>query len=228
MTSPRCLTSGLLLLAGSVASSLAGCAQDPYRQDPSWGPDPCQLTIESNDMMQYNTHQLAVPASCADVEITLLHAGKMPASTMGHDWVLTKDSDVAAVVDAGQAAGRRNGFVPQHDKRVIAAIKIVGSGESTTLKFGTNGLVRGERYAFFCTTPGHAATMRGQFVFGSAYHLARLPSSACTREACRIEQRDQRQGTAAALTEPAVPRLILQAVRQQPNTAAAEIASMNL
>ncbi len=117
--------------------------------------------------MQYNTHQLAVPASCVDVEVTLQHTGKMAASTMGHDWVLTKDSDVSAVVDAGQDAGRRNGYVPQHDKRVIAATKIVGGGESTTVKFGTNGLVQGERYAFFCTSPGHAATMRGQFVFGA-------------------------------------------------------------
>ncbi len=95
----------------------------------------------------------------------LLHADQMLTSTIGHDWILTKESDMSAVADADQTAGSRNGHAPQHDKRVIAAIKMVRSGKITTLKFGTKDLVRGERYAFFCTSPGHAAAMRGEFVF---------------------------------------------------------------
>jgi len=67
--------------------------------------DPCKVTIESNDMMQFSAHEMTVPADCAAVEVTLRHAGKLPAAVMGHDWVLAKDSDVSAIVHAGQAAG---------------------------------------------------------------------------------------------------------------------------
>jgi azurin len=61
----------------------------------SWnsaGRHPCKVTIESNDLMQFNAHEMAVPVDCADVEVTLRNAGKLPAAVMGHDWVLAKDS----------------------------------------------------------------------------------------------------------------------------------------
>ncbi len=99
--------------------------------------DPCKIAIDSNDMMQFSAHELAVPTSCTDVEVTLRHAGRLPAKVMGHDWVLAKDSDVSGIVNAGLAAGLTHGFVPENDKRIIAATKVVGGGESTTVKFST-------------------------------------------------------------------------------------------
>lgn len=134
--------------------------------------DPCKLTIESNDQMQFNAHQLAVPPECPQVELTLHNTGRMPAKVMGHDWVLARDSDMAAIVNAGQAVGFERGYVPANDKRVIAATHLVGGGESATVKFSTAALAPGERYSFFCTSPGHSATMRGRFLFGEAGRLA--------------------------------------------------------
>ena len=134
--------------------------------------DPCRISIDSNDMMQFSAHELAVPAVCTDVEVTLRHSGKLPAKVMGHDWVLAKDSDVSAIVNAGLAAGAKHGYLPESDKRIIAATRIVGGGESTTVRFATAALVQGARYVFFCTSPGHSSVMRGAFLFGASGRLA--------------------------------------------------------
>jgi azurin len=152
------LCAGLLLLAGGVAQA-----------------DPCKIGIESNDLMRFNAHEISVSSECTEVEVTLKHTGQLNAKVMGHDWVLTKDSDMSAIVNAGLAAGATRGYLPENDKRIIAATKIVGGGESTTVKFSTSALVRGSHYAFFCTSPGHAAVMHGRFVFGEATPVAKTP-----------------------------------------------------
>ncbi|HXI66514.1 MAG TPA: hypothetical protein VNH41_01130, partial [Steroidobacteraceae bacterium] len=45
--------------------------------------------------------ELIVPTECAEVEVTLRHSGKLPAKTMGHDWVLAKDSDMSGALQPG-------------------------------------------------------------------------------------------------------------------------------
>jgi azurin len=153
----RLLGAGALLLASGLAYA-----------------DPCKITIESNDQMQYSAHELAVPTECTDVEVTLRHAGKLPAKVMGHDWVLARDADMSGIVNAALAAGAARGYLPENDKRIIAATRLVGGGESTTVKFSTAALVQGARYVFFCTTPGHSTVMHGAFLFGAS----RLASAA--------------------------------------------------
>ena len=155
MTYLRVMGAGVLLLVGGVAYA-----------------DPCKIAIDSNDRMQFSAHELAVPANCGDVELTLRHAGQLSAKVMGHDWVLAKDSDVSAIVNAGLAAGLKHDFLPENDKRIIAATKVVGGGESTTVKFSTAALVQGARYIFFCTSPGHSSVMRGKFLFGDTTRVA--------------------------------------------------------
>jgi azurin len=157
-TTPRLVCAGLLL-AGAVAHA-----------------DPCKVVVESNDLMRFSLHEIAVPAECSEVEVTLKHSGVMPARVMGHDWVLAKDSDMSAIVNAGLAAGAARGYLAANDRRIIAATKIVGGGESDTIKFNTNALVQGIQYAFFCTAPGHSAAMRGKFLFGVT-HMAQTGNS---------------------------------------------------
>jgi azurin len=137
--------------------------------------DPCNVTIEGNDRMQFNLREILVPAQCGEVEIRLTHSGRMSAKVMGHDWVLAKDSDMSAIVNAGLAAGVRHGYLPENDKRIIAATGLVGGGESTAITFSTSLLQQGVRYAFFCTSPGHSTLMRGTFLFGGANRVVRAP-----------------------------------------------------
>jgi azurin len=137
--------------------------------------DLCKLSLEGNDQMQFSVRELTVPSGCAEVEVTLTHSGKLTARAMGHDWVLAKESDMSAIVNAGLAAGPAHGFLPEHDKRVIAATPIVVGGESATVKFATELLQTGTRYAFFCTSPGHSTVMRGRLVFGGERRVAEAP-----------------------------------------------------
>jgi azurin len=136
--------------------------------------DPCKLSIESNDAMQFNAREMVVPAGCTDVEISLRHSGQLAAKVMGHDWVLARESDMSAIVNAGLAAGFKHGYLPENDKRIIAATRVVGGGEVATVKFSTSVLQQGVRYVYFCTSPGHSSVMHGTFVLAD---FAKLTSA---------------------------------------------------
>jgi len=132
----------------------------------------CQLTVEANDMIQFNARALQVDASCSEVQLTLHHVGKMEAHVLGHDWVLARSADVSAIANAGIAAGFDKGYLPTGDKRILAATRIVGGGEATTITFSTANLVPGGDYAFFCSYPGHTSMMRGRFQLAAKESLA--------------------------------------------------------
>jgi azurin len=128
--------------------------------------DPCKLEISGDDVMQYDKQELAVPASCTQITLTLHHIGKLPREAMGHNWVLVATPDLAAVATAGIAAGLPNNYLAPGDKRVLAHTKTVGGGESTTITFSSAALKRGGAYSYLCTFPGHNALMHGVFKFG--------------------------------------------------------------
>jgi azurin len=125
----------------------------------------CKLEISGNDAMQFDKKELAVEGDCTQVEVTLKHSGKLPAQAMGHNWVLTKTSDVAAVASDGIGAGFANDHIKKGDTRVIAHSKIVGGGQSTTVTFPASALTKGGAYTFFCSFPGHSAIMKGTLKF---------------------------------------------------------------
>lgn len=128
--------------------------------------DPCKLEISGNDLMQYDKQELAVPATCKEITVTLHHAGKQPREAMGHDWVLVKTADLAAVDQAGLSAGLANNYLAPGDKRVLAHTKVIGGGESTSVTFSASILKKGGDYSYLCSFPGHSALMHGKFKFG--------------------------------------------------------------
>ena len=128
--------------------------------------DACKLEITGNDLMQYDRKVLSVSSACTQVQLTLKHVGKLPKEAMGHNWVLVKAVDLNAVANAGMAAGLQNNYLAPGDKRVIAATRVVGGGESASVTFSTSGLRKGESYMYLCTYPGHNSSMRGTFNFG--------------------------------------------------------------
>lgn len=126
----------------------------------------CKLEITGNDMMQFDKKELKVAKDCTQIELTLKHAGKLPASAMGHNWVLTKAADASAVASAGMGAGPAKNYVDDSDKRIIAHTKVVGGGESASVTFPMSALKAGESYTYECTFPGHSALMTGKLVIG--------------------------------------------------------------
>ena len=150
-----------------LAAALIGATALVFDAPATAAPKVCKLEIAGNDLMQYDKKALNVAADCTEVELTLRHTGKLPVQSMGHNWVLVRnEADANAVATAGISAGPKNNYVPPGDKRVLAHTKLVGGGQSTTVKFSTSILKKGESYVFVCTFPGHSAIMRGTLTFG--------------------------------------------------------------
>ena len=126
----------------------------------------CKFEITGNDLMQYDKKEIKVGADCTSVEVTLKHIGKLPAASMGHNWVLTNTADSNGVGNDGLGAGLAANYVKAGDKRVIAHTKVVGGGQSDTITFPTSALKKGGDYEYICTFPGHSALMKGKLTFG--------------------------------------------------------------
>ncbi|MDR6215506.1 azurin [Paracidovorax wautersii] len=127
---------------------------------PVWAAD-CAVEIEGNDAMQFNKPTISVPASCKEFTVKLKHVGKLPKTAMGHNWVLTKTADVQPVANDGIPAGAAKDYVKDGDARVIAHTKLIGGGESDSVKFAVSKLKAGDSYTYFCSFPGHSAIMKG-------------------------------------------------------------------
>ena len=126
----------------------------------------CKATVESTDAMQFTTRSLSVPASCKQFTVTLKHTGKLPRNVMGHNLVLGKTGDLSAINADGMKAGLASQYVKPGDARVIAASKVIGGGESTTVNIPVGKLKAGESYTYFCSFPGHSALMKGTLSLG--------------------------------------------------------------
>ena len=130
----------------------------------SWNAaDSCEQVIEGNDMLQFNLKEMKVSAACSSVTVTLKHTGVMAAEIMGHNWVLTTDSDFMPVATAAAGAGLESNYVPVGDDRVLSATSIIGGGEETSVTFSIESFSAGDDYTFFCSFPGHYAIMKGSF-----------------------------------------------------------------
>ena len=125
----------------------------------------CEISIDSNDAMQFSKQKLSVPSSCKTVKLTLNHTGKLPKKIMGHNWVLSDTADVKDVAMDGMRAGESNKYVKAGDTRVYAFSDVIGGGETTTLEFSTSKLTANGDYTFFCSFPGHFGIMKGKFEF---------------------------------------------------------------
>lgn len=124
----------------------------------------CDVTVEGNDAMQFNTKEIVVDKTCDEFTVKLVHTGKLPAAAMGHNIVITKAADKQGVATDATAAGPTNDYVKPNDDRVIAHTKLIGGGEESSVSFKTADLEAGGDYDFFCSFPGHWAIMTGKVV----------------------------------------------------------------
>ena len=123
--------------------------------------DDCAVTIEATDAMTWDTSHIDVKKSCDKFTVNLKHVGKLPAATMGHNWVLTEQENMPAVATEGMALGIDKNYVDDADARVLAHTKVIGGGEETSVSFDVSKLKEGEDYSYFCSFPGHFAMMNG-------------------------------------------------------------------
>ena len=130
--------------------------------------DVCEIHVNATDLRRFEQPTLELDPQCTEVQVTLHHTGKLPARAMGHDWVLTKTTDMVSVANAGMGAGLVNNYQKPGDPRIVAATPIIGGGETSTVKFSTARLEPGISYSYFCSAPGHVTIMKGRLVYNPA------------------------------------------------------------
>ncbi|WP_191489776.1 azurin [Pseudomonas sp. FEN] len=122
----------------------------------------CKIDVDSTDQMSYTVKEISIDKSCKTFTVNLTHSGSLPKNVMGHNWVLSKASDMAGIATDGMAAGIDKNYLKDGDTRVIAHTKIIGAGEKDSVTFDVSKLAAGEKYAFFCSFPGHNSMMKGE------------------------------------------------------------------
>lgn len=121
----------------------------------------CSVEVQGTDQMTFDVKEIKVSKSCKTFTVNLKHAGQLPKNVMGHNWVLSKTSDLSGIAADGIAAGVDKNYLKPDDARVIAHTKLVGGGESDSVSFDVAKLATGESYEFFCSFPGHSSLMKG-------------------------------------------------------------------
>ncbi len=124
----------------------------------------CTVSLKGDDAMKFDLKEATVSASCATITLELSHTGKLPATAMGHNVVVSKTADLAGVARDGMKAGAAGAYVQASDARVIAHTSLIGGGQKTKITFPGKKLTAGGDYSFFCSFPGHSTLMKGKLV----------------------------------------------------------------
>jgi azurin len=118
--------------------------------------EPAVLRVASDsEFLAFTPAELTCSAG-ARVRLVFQHGGKRIPQK--HNWALVLPGTEAAVEKAGTAAGEANNWLPKDDRRVLAATPLCGPGGEAVIEFIAPSA--GD-YPFICSTPGHAAEMRG-------------------------------------------------------------------
>jgi azurin len=121
----------------------------------------CSVDVDSTDQMTFSTKAIEIDKSCKEFTVNLKHSGSLPKNVMGHNLVISKEADMQPIATDGMAGGIDKQYLKEGDARIIAHTKIIGAGETDSLKIDVSKLDPAEKYGFFCSFPGHISMMKG-------------------------------------------------------------------
>lgn len=121
----------------------------------------CSVDVDSTDQMSFSTKAIEIDKSCKEFTVNLKHSGSLPKNVMGHNLVISKEADMSSIATDGLSAGIDKDYLKEGDARVIAHTKVIGAGETDSLKVDVSKLDPAEKYGFFCSFPGHISMMKG-------------------------------------------------------------------
>ncbi len=111
------------------------------------------VELTANDAMKFSETEIRAKAGEA-LAVTLKNVGTMPKMSMGHNWVLVEAGVDLNVFVSDASTSAKTDFVPAaHKNQIIAATKLLGPGESDTVRFYAP--TKPGRYIYLCTFPGH-------------------------------------------------------------------------
>lgn len=119
------------------------------------------ISLEGNDMMQFNQTEFKVAAGQL-VTLTLKHTGKMEKTAMGHNFVLLKQGTDLVAFSKKAMEAVDNEYIPKGEiASILAHTKLLGGGESDTITFT---VTEKGTYDFICSFPGHVSMMKGKLI----------------------------------------------------------------
>jgi len=124
----------------------------------------CSQDLVVNDTLYYDIKEITIDPSCKEFTINMKHTGKAVKAAIGHNWVLAQKADMQSIITEGMKQGLKNDYLNKKNPKVLAASKMIGGGEKTSVKFSLSKLKKGTDYMYFCTFPGHL-TMRGTIIY---------------------------------------------------------------
>ncbi|WP_367915925.1 plastocyanin/azurin family copper-binding protein [Leadbetterella sp. DM7] len=120
-----------------------------------------EITLKGGDDMKYDQTTLKATAG-QTIKLTLVHSGKLPKASMGHNFVLLKNGVNETDFATKALAAKDTDYIPASAAGdIIAHTDLVGGGESSTIEF--TAPARGA-YTYICTFPGHSAMMKGKLL----------------------------------------------------------------
>lgn len=115
--------------------------------------------------MQFTVREFTLDAG-QQIELTLVHEGRLQAQVMGHNVVILQQGETALAFGRevmSEGGAMDNDYLPENMRdRTIAFTDMIGGGETTSVRF-TAPDAPGE-YAFVCTFPGHFGAMHGKMI----------------------------------------------------------------
>lgn len=120
------------------------------------------IELEAHDNMTFTGGDLFKVKAGEEITLTLKNVGQLSKEAMGHNLViLTPGTDHAEF--GGEAfKAKAEDYIPAtFASSIVAHTKLLGPGESDTIKFkfDTPGV-----YTYVCSFPGHWGTMHGTIV----------------------------------------------------------------
>lgn len=155
-----------LVLLSILAFGLISCGSDkketektpPTEETSTENSNPNEISLKGTDDMKFDKTKFTVNAG-QEVTLHFKNEGVLPLETMGHNVVvLEKNADVAQFANASAKSKETNYISELYITDIIAQTKLLGPGESETIKFTLKE--KGD-YTFICTFPGHWIAMKG-------------------------------------------------------------------
>ena len=122
-------------------------------------PDDFKVILNSFDNMIYDKNKIEVDSG-KNIILTLNHKGKVSKEFMGHNFVLLKKGVNVDEYAKKAVLAKSNDYIPNSDE-AIAYTKMLGGGESTTIRFSAP---EAGIYTYICSFPGHYMMMRGELI----------------------------------------------------------------
>ncbi|MFC5285085.1 plastocyanin/azurin family copper-binding protein [Pedobacter alpinus] len=120
-----------------------------------------QISITGNDLMKYSDTLFKVKAGEV-VTLKMSNVGKLPKSSMGHNFVLLKSNvDVANFATEAMSAQDTDYIPASLVNSIIEHTKLLGPGESDEITFTINNP---GSHNFLCSFPGHYGVMKGRII----------------------------------------------------------------